>query len=195
MTLYNLIPRDSRVFDWLFWDDDDDGPRRPKGIYADLRCRRCGKLDEVAAISRGIDPSLTIQSGRDFIGTMDGMKVGGKRAKEAFEEEGIRGIRYIPLPGHNHWVLWPEVRVRTDLNLAGFQLEGRKCGLCGRYPEVLVGPLWPSLDVPEDPMVVFASEVWNEDPIGRVLWLFAQEPVAKALKKRRLSGLEINPAY
>jgi len=40
-------------------------------------------------------------------------------------------------------------------------------------------------------MVIFASEVWNEDWIGRVLWLFAQEPAANALKRRRLTGLEI----
>jgi len=40
-------------------------------------------------------------------------------------------------------------------------------------------------------MVVFASEVWNEDWVGRVLWLFAQEPVARALKLKRLTGLEI----
>jgi len=40
-------------------------------------------------------------------------------------------------------------------------------------------------------MAVFASEFWNEDGRGRVLWLFAQEPVAKALKLKRLTGLEI----
>ena len=61
----------------------------------------------------------------------------------------------------------------------------------GRYREVCVGPLSRSLTIPNDPMVVFASEIWNEDMRGRVLWLFAQRPVIEALNKRRLSGLEI----
>jgi len=190
MKPYNLIPTDSRFDDWLFWYEDADAYRRPKPIYSDLVCAKCGKLDEVAAINRGIDPSITIRSKRDFIGTTDGFKVVTSRAMEAFREVGIKGLRFIQLPDGNHSLLWPEVRVPTDLSKAGFQF-GPKCPRCGRYREACVGPLSQSLTLPDDPMVVFASEVWNEDWVGRVLWLFAQEPVARALKLKRLTGLEI----
>jgi len=151
----------------------------------------CGKLDEVDAIKRGIDPNITIRSKRDFIGTTDGFKVVTRRAVEAFREDGIKGLRFIPLPDQKHFVPWPEMRVKTDLSKAGFEYVGPKCGRCGRYRGAYVGPFAISLTVPDDPMVVFASEIWNEDGRGRVLWLFAQEPVAKALKLKRLTGLEI----
>jgi hypothetical protein len=182
---------DSRFNEWLFWYEDADGYRRPKQVYSDLVCAKCGKLDEVAAINRGIDPNITIRSKRDFIGTTDGFKVVTRRAMEAFGEDGIKGLRFIQLSDGNHSVLWPEVRVPTDLSKAGFEFEGPRCARCGRYRGAYVGPFSASLTVPDDPMMVFASEIWNEDWVGRVLWLFAQEPVAKALRLRRLTGLEI----
>jgi hypothetical protein len=191
MRLYNLVPTDSRYNEWLFWYQDEEAYVRPRQFYADLVCSACGKLDEVAAINRGIDPSVTIKSKRDFIGMTDGLISVSKRAKEVFIGEGIKGLRFIPLPDKQHWVPWPEVRVKTDLSKAGFEYEGPRCGKCGRYRGAYVGPFAVSLTVPEDPMVVFASEIWNEDRLGRVLWLFAQEPVAKALKLKRLTGMEV----
>jgi len=191
MKLYNLVPADSRFDDWLFWYEDADAYRRPKPIYSDLVCAKCGKLDEVGAINRGVDPDTTIRSKREYIGTTDGFKVVTSRAREAFTEEGIKGLRFIQLSDGNHSVLWPELRVPTDLSKAGFEFEGPRCAKCGRYRGAYVGPFSQSLTIPDDPMVIFASEVWNEDWIGRVLWLFAQEPAANALKRRRLTGLEI----
>jgi len=62
--LYTLVPMDSRLNEWLFWYEDADGYRQPKQIYSDLVCAKCGKLDEVAAINRGVDPNITIRSKR-----------------------------------------------------------------------------------------------------------------------------------
>jgi hypothetical protein len=89
MRPYNLVPTDSRFDDWLFWYEDADAYRRPKPINSDLVCAKCGKLDEVAAINRGVDPNITIRSKRDYIGTTDGFKVVTRRAMEAFMEDGI----------------------------------------------------------------------------------------------------------
>ena len=191
MRLYNLVPADSPVNDWLFWYEDDAGFLRPRQSYADLVCRACGKLDEIAAIKRGIDPGVTIKSRRDIIELSDGQIAVSGRAREVFQHAGIKGLRFIQIPNGNRTVLWPDVRVRTDPNTAGFEFVDPKCYACGRYREICVGPLSCSLTVPDDPMVVFASEVWNENIRGRVLWLFAQRPVVDSLRKRRLSGLEI----
>ena len=191
MRLYRLVPMDSRFNAWLFWYEDNDDHIRPRRVYSDLVCAKCGKLDEVAAINRGLDPDIKIRSKRDYIGTTDGFELVTRRAREAFGEEGIKGLRFIQLSDGNHSVLWPELRVPTDLSTAGFQFVGPKCARCGRYREACVGPFSQSLTIPDDPMVVFASEVWNENRRGRVLWLFAQEPAANALKRMRLTGLEI----
>ena len=191
MRLYNLVPTDNRYNDWLFWYVDEGGYVRPRQFYADLVCGLCGKLDEVAAINRGIDPSVTIKSKRDFIEMSDGIMIVSQHAKDVITGEGIKGLRYIPLPDKKHFVPWPELRVKTDPSKAGFEYVGPRCGRCGRYREACVGPFAVSLTVPDDPMVVFASEIWNENRRGRVLWLFAQEPVAKALKLKRLTGLEV----
>jgi len=191
LKLYNLVPTDSPVNDWLFWYEDAAGFLRPRQAYEDLVCPVCGKVDEVAAIDKGLDPEITIRSKGDITELSDGLIGASRRAKEIFQNEGIKGLRFIQIQKKNYWVLWPEVRVRTDLNTAGFEFVGPKCYACGRYREVCVGPLSRSLTIPNDPMVVFASEIWNEDMRGRVLWLFAQRPVIEALNKRRLSGLEI----
>src|SRR5215813_9853129 len=127
MKLYNLVPADSRFDDWLFWYEDADAYRRPKPIYSDLVCAKCGKLDEVAAINRGIDPSVTIKSKRDFIEMSDGIMTVSLHAKEVIIGEGVKGLRFIPLPDQKHWVPWPEVRVKTDLSKAGFEFVGPKC--------------------------------------------------------------------
>jgi hypothetical protein len=169
MRLYNPVPTDSRYNEWLFWYQDEGGYVWPRQFYADLVCSACGKLDEVAAINRGIDPSVTIKSKRDFIGMTDGLISVSKRAKEVFIGEGVKGLRFIPLPDEKHWVVWPEIRVKTDLSKAGFELVGPRCARCGRYREACVGPFSASLTVPDDPMVVFASEAWNENRRGRVL--------------------------
>jgi len=194
MRLYNLVPTDNRYNDWLFWYEDEAGYVRPRNFYADLVCGLCGKLDEVAAINRGIDPSVTIKSKRDFIEMSDGIMTVSLHAKEVIIGEGVKGLRFIPLPDQKHWVPWPEVRVKTDLSKAGFEFEWPRCSRCGRYRGAYVGPFSVSLAVPDDPMVVFAPEIWNESWRGRVLWLFAQEPVAKALKLKRLTGLDIMKA-
>ena len=131
---------DSRYDDWLFWYEDADGRRLPKPIYSDLVCSKCGKLDEVAAINRGLDPDIKIRSKRDYIATTDGFRVIARRAREAFIEEGIKGLRFIQLSDGNHSVLWPELRVPTDLSKAGFQFVGPKCARCGRYREACVDP-------------------------------------------------------
>ena len=191
MKLYNLVANDSSFNDWLFWYEDSAGYVRPRDAYADLVCAICGKLDEETAISRGIDPNVTIQSKRDFVEMSDGLIGASGRVRDAFDEGGIRGVRFIQLSDGNHSILWPEVRVVTDLSTAGFEFVAPRCTGCGRYREVCVGPLSRSLSVPDDPIVVFTSEVWNEDTRGRVLWLFAQEPVVRVLKKRLLSGLEL----
>jgi hypothetical protein len=189
--LYNLIPDDSPVNNWLFWYEDDAGYVRPRQLYADLVCGACGKLDEIAAFARGIGPEVSIRSRRDFIELSDGMIAATKKVKDVFEQNHISGLRFVELPGGSTWALWPDTFVSVDMALAGFQFVEPKCGVCGRYQEVCVGPLSQGLRIPDNPLVVFASEVWNEDTRGRVLWLFAQEPVAKLLKKARLSGMEI----
>jgi hypothetical protein len=191
MKLYNLIADDSPVNDWVFWYEDKMGVVRPRQIYADLVCANCGKLDEIAAIARGIDQSTVIRSRRDFIALADGFIAVTARFKELLEANGGRGLRFVGLPRGERWLLWPEVRVHTDMPTAGFEFLGPQCSTCGRYREVCVGPLSRSLAVPDDPMTVFSSEIWNENARGRVLWLFAQEPISALLKQNRVSGLEI----
>jgi len=78
MRLYNLVPADSRYNDWLFWYEDAAGCVRPRRTYGDLVCPRCGKLDEPAAVARGIDAGVTIQAKRDFIEMSDGLIVVAK---------------------------------------------------------------------------------------------------------------------
>ena len=106
MKLYNLVPVDSRFNDWLFWYEDTAGYVRPRQVYADLVCSVCGKLDEVAAINRGIDPDITIRSKLDFIEMSDGLIAAADCAREFFEEEGIRGLRFIQLPDGHHSAAW-----------------------------------------------------------------------------------------
>jgi hypothetical protein len=66
--------------------------------YQDLVCQKCGKVDEKAALARGIQGSIVIQSRRPFLGSADDFYLLDERAKQVFSEVLPEQIDYYPIP-------------------------------------------------------------------------------------------------
>src|SRR5262249_8530997 len=126
MKLYNLVPTDSPYNEWLFWYQDEAGYVRPRQFYVDLVCGLCGKLDEVVAINRGIDPSVIIKSKRDFIEMSDGLMTVSQHAKDVITGEGIKGLRFITILDQKDLESFPYNRDKTDVRKSVVDYLGQR---------------------------------------------------------------------
>jgi hypothetical protein len=157
---YQLIPKDCRHNNWLFHVQSGGQPLGYRAEYQALRCRRCGKLDEFAAIDRFVPADLSFRSRWSYLGLSDDFGIAvDSTFISLVAEQGIGGLRFFPLPGDRRYqLLLPTCIMPVDALTAGFQYSGQPCEVCGRYPEAVVGPLVESITKPDDPMTIFCGE-------------------------------------
>ncbi len=188
--LFNIVAKDSRWNDWLFFEEIGEGRPRIRPQYAPLVCKECQKVDELRALELPL-PEIQLQGTWDVLGLMDGLMAVSRRFRDHALAQDLSGIDFRPFPVDSRYFLAvPSVFVDFDEGLSGFKRLGPRCSTCGRFAEVLVGPLAVSLAVPEDPLVVFSCKEWNEGARGRVEWLFATKEAIRRLKWGRFSGVE-----
>jgi hypothetical protein len=190
---YELIPKKNQFHNWLFRIDDNNEKLSYRAEYDHLKCKRCGKIDELKALDLHIPQNMIIQGDWSFIGLKDdfGFAVDGKVVK-IIQDNNISGLRFIPFPGDkNHYLLLPTCFMPINETKSGFEYRGGKCDTCGRYREVTVGPLIESIEKPNDPNAIFTGERFSENIIGRRINLFCTNNMAKILMDNNISGLEI----
>ena len=127
MRYYALSPADQPQDNMIFfrWQKTQDrfrpefaaGPplwasggrsRVPREMYKDLCCQVCRKIDEFAALARGLDPGIKIKAKTDFVRCFDGPLCCSFRAADVIRGSGAWGVDIIPLPGDpNYFLLWP----------------------------------------------------------------------------------------
>ena len=193
MTYYQLLPKDSPHDNWLFHIENQAGKLVSRPEYDSMRCRRCAKLDEFAALATFVPPDLTIRGHWDFLGLSDDFGIAvNHRFIDLVQENRFNGLAFLPLPGSpGYSLLLPTVFMDVDPSLAGFEHHGATCPGCGRYKESTVGPLVDSVEKPDDAMTVFTGTESNESIIGRRLTLFCSGQAARILRRGKISGLEI----
>jgi len=192
---YTLIPKDPRNLSYVFFQDDEDDVLQVRPSYKHLQCSCCGKFDEDAALRLPIEADVRVRATRDFVGTADGLICLSNRAQQVVTDSGIAGLEFIALPGGSRYAIAvPTCLVKTDLATAGFEFQG-PCPCCGRYYGVYVGPMVASLEKPDDPMVLFTSEIWNERRWVRQTFLVASDAVVKILRANKISGVHYSTNY
>src|SRR5262245_6265853 len=106
--MYAVYPQDSIHQAFILWCM---GKQRLIVMqqYADLVCQRCGKVDERAALARGIQASVTVKSKRPFLGSDDDFYLLDERAKKAISGILPEYIEYYRLPSSPYYVACAKV--------------------------------------------------------------------------------------
>lgn len=203
MNFYRLLQLDDNKTNFIIFidpmkDKRKKKPRRKDGSvflqarrsYEGFQCGICWKIDEEQAFRLPIDDRVNVSSRRDFFGTEDNQICISRGLMQILIDGNIAGLRYLPLPGDERFVLvLPEVFVPTNREAAGFIYEGPKCPECGRHEGVYIMPQLASLTPPDDPDVIFSSDVWLENRLGRITLLMASDKTVALLKKNKITGI------
>jgi len=187
--IYEICPIDESD-DNCFFQEEPDGKLTIRGEYMNLECQIFGKIDEIEAISCGISSNFVIKSTRDLISTSDDVICVTQKFRDVIKKNKINGLKFISIPNdQEHFIVICTCLAKTDKELAGFDYRG-KCDSCGRYKEILIGPLIRGMEIPKQQLTFFASEIANENVKVSYRPIFAAEPVVKLLKKEKIKGID-----
>jgi hypothetical protein len=108
--------------------------------YQDLTCKRCGKVDEKAALARGIQGEVLVRSKRPFLPSADDFYLLDERGKHLFAGLLPDQFDFIRIPSSPTFCVaaareWFEP-LESD---PGFQFVSGRCKECGRPREVIWG--------------------------------------------------------
>lgn len=191
--IYELCPDESLNDQWLFYADDEDGRLVVRDEYTELACRRCGKFDEGRAIEIGVSPAFRCETDRDLVATSEDWLCMSRGLREHLDAHGYGGLGYAPIPHSDHLIVYPTMLVETDETRAGFE-NHRRCGLCGRFSERVVGPMLAALKIPSVP-TFFASTIQSENVKVVRHRIFADEAIVASLRSLRFLGIEFVVAH
>jgi hypothetical protein len=200
-----LYTRDQASNNWILYREGP--PVQVRSRYFQFRCPECGKFDEDAALLSGLD-DVKLKSRCDVFHTSEDLLCFSERAINVFEENGIHGLKFLPLPQPNklnHHVVIPTFISPVDIKIAGFVYDyydsnlGEPdsdnaeifCLLChrprgGRYR----GPSFRSMILPEDPLCVVAPAIPNESIRGKKYFITVSRIVKDIMLKSRLIGVD-----
>lgn len=163
-----------------------------RDIYLDLRCSQCGKIDEFAALSRGISEDIVfpkkvpdfLRSGEDFTIVSDTMR----RVLDGLDNV---AVRYFPFPSNaRFFVAFPDEMVLSEENNKAFRVEGGCCSKCRRVSESVFG----SELFPFRSDFVLGALLFERTTNVAPMWIGC-EKVVESLKQAKLKGLEFHPYF
>lgn len=190
MKHFDLTPSGNPATGSVFFESRRGQRPVLRARYADLACPGCGRLDEYAAVARGIDPSVSLPLKKDFGWNADLLLVAGPGFRRAYTDAGLTGLRFVPLASGDTAVILPEVVVPTDPGRSKMRFIGPPCERCGRYRESLHLPALESMEVPTDDAVVFSSALRPEKSGVRMSKILVSERALGDLQRARLSGID-----
>jgi hypothetical protein len=193
MNYFWLAPKDQRLNNWILHVESDDGVRL-RDRYAGLACSRCRKLDELQALSLGIDADVRIRSRSNFLQTDDGFVCMSADLWQYLTDHALSGASGIAIPGDERYTLViPEGEDHVDPDRSGMEFR-RACGMCGRTGETCLFPALEAMDLPEDPFALICPSVPMENRSCRQFWFLAAAPLVNLFKKQRVRGVEFMKA-
>jgi len=188
---FELSAKDALDSSWiLFRQPPPEGLVEVRARYADLACPECRKMDERAAVARGLEPDVRLQARGDWVTTDEGFTCCSARARQTLDEAGVAGLRYIPLPADARYLLVvPEEVVRVDLEAWKQCFEyGRPCPRCGRPSEMTGQPTLECFSPPDDALVAFGTDLLQECGWAGAMSIYVSEFVRDILERNRLTG-------
>jgi hypothetical protein len=182
---------DQRVDNWLLFDIAPKKHVKPS--YAHLQCPKCGKVDELAAVSSGVERGIRIHSRRNWVVTEDGILCVRRKTFDTLLTVGAKGLEPVVIPDDDRWLaLLPTVWAHVDMVSSGIELHDQ-CDHCGRYRETLYAPRWESVALPRDEMSFVAPDSPDESIMGRRMLLMCHRRLREMIESVGASGLEFLP--
>jgi hypothetical protein len=158
--------------------------------YQDLVCQKCGKVNEKAALVRGIQRDVVVESKRPIIPSADNFYLVNDRGKQVFSALAPSEVDFYRIPASDFYVASARTWLQPQDNQAGFRFVGGRCSDCARAREVVwdKGPL----EIGEFKPFLCIN---LENRLGACgLWLVSEE-LADQLKKTSppLTGMVLDP--
>jgi hypothetical protein len=188
---YLVTPHDSVNQVFLFRRVNSQGVLSVKDEYQDLVCKKCGKLDEKSALSRGFLGRVDVRSKRPFVLSTDDFYLLDQRAEQIFRDLLPNQIDFFPIPSTQFSVATPKIWIEPHRSDAAFEFLDPTCIICGRPREVVFAKKKPP--TLGDARPVLAINLETRLGAG-LLWLVPKEVEAELRKLRpRLTGIVISP--
>ncbi len=157
--------------------------------YQDLVCQKCGKVKEKAALPRGIQPAVVINSKRPFLGSADNFYLVDERGKQVFSAVVPDQIEYYRIPSSAFYVASARVWLEPDESNPGFRFVRGRCKQCGRPGEVIWSKSPPT--IPGDDAFVSINLEGTQG--ARETWLVSEEIANKLKASPPLTGMVLDP--
>ena len=194
MKYYWLTPKDQKRNNWILHRETTSGVSL-RSEYADLQCNKCLKVDELAAIERGIDADVSIHSRSDFLTSDDGLVAVSKRFRDSLASHNVSSVSFVSIPASgNYFIMLPNSFAPIISDNVGMEFH-RECPACGRFRETCFFPVLESFAVNLDPLALNAPEVNQEKAGGRQFWFCGSNELVSVLKRQKFKGLEFTEAY
>ena len=174
----------------IFRQEDERGHLVFRPMYKDLACPKCGKIDELKALQRGIDQEITFQIKRDLFGSVEHLYIVSDPVRmvlDSFPDSNVDYYEFPSVPGY--YVSMPRKMIYPTFDSGSFQSVAGVCPECGRHREVIWGSVLPTIKKDFAVGVFFL-----ERRCGIGCAMVVAEYVAQALKstRPRLKGLFVD---
>ena len=191
MKYFWLAAKDQRRNNFVFFQEATASlPVAVRGSYADLQCPKCKKIDEIAALQRGIEDGVHFVARQDFVQCCFGQIAASLRLRTILREHDIRGVDFVDIPSNpNYAIVVPSTIAETDLGSCGMEFH-RRCTTCGRFRETCFLPPISSMTTPNNDLVIFSTSVRIESTRGAVQWFLVSNTVKMILLSEQVSGVE-----
>lgn len=155
--------------------------------YKDIACPKCLKVDEDAAIGRGIVP-FEFRTSFDYVASSDGFLCVSTRVKQAIEQSHFVGLEFHKVTTKGGVVIYLAVcNIFVSANEAEFRFEDR-CSSCGRWGWTGKLPSQSAVSLPGRPTEIFQLDVPIESGFGRNSLPFASDLFVRFMRNENFTG-------
>ncbi len=149
-------------------------------------CSRCGKVNEITALSRGIC-NVVLDTDFDVVLSGEDWLCVSSQFVEVYKQLGALGLQFTSLP-NEFFLVFCNNLLPVDPDLAGFQ-ELNECKVCGRFQERIVGPMAVSFGQVPNQESFFTASIPNENVRAMHQRIFTSERMANLFRHSSLRGM------
>lgn len=191
MEHFYLLSREVKYNNWIL--NIETPARHVMPEYSPFVCKRCGKVDEVAAVRSGIRKDLKVRGAVDFLRSSDGLTIFSERARKRLSAIRMSGLDFTPIGVTGYYVAMPNRFIPVDVAASTMKFQ-RKCPQCNRFRETTGLPSLESMKLPTNPCHIVAPDVFIERQYSRTfIYIVSSRFRDLFIEQKELSGAVFDP--